>query len=84
MLISKGASINEVQYSGHSQSWGHEHFKGLGTPLHRAVELGKGDAVRYLLEMGADRSMKDTRGRTLLDIAKDTGDGKLVLLLESS
>ena len=84
MLISKGASINQVQYSGHSQSWGHEHFKGLGTQLHRAVELGKGDVVRCLLGMGADRSMKDTKGRTPLDIAKDVEDGELVLLLESS
>ncbi|KAE8832169.1 hypothetical protein P3342_013139 [Pyrenophora teres f. teres] len=82
ILIARGASINQVQYSEHLQSWGHEHFKGLGTPLHRAVELGRGDVVEFLLKMGADRDVKDTKGRTPLDVAREVGDEELVRLLE--
>ncbi|KAI1666360.1 Ankyrin repeat protein [Pyrenophora tritici-repentis] len=51
MMIARGASINEVQYSRHLQSWGHEHFKGLGTTLHRAVELGERNMVEFLLRI---------------------------------
>jgi ankyrin repeat protein len=54
LLVSRGASLDKIQYSGHFDSWNHEHFKGLDTPLHRAVELRKVDVVQYLLQMGAD------------------------------
>jgi len=84
MLVSKGASVNVIQYSEHLDSWNHEHFKGLGTPLHRAVELGKSDVTQYLLQIGADRTIKDTKGRTPLDIATDMGDADLIRLLHLS
>jgi ankyrin repeat protein len=81
-LICRGASVNSIQYSEHLDSWNHEHFKGLGTPLHRAVELRKVDVVKYLLQVGADRSIEDTKGRTPLAIAQNVGDADLVSLLE--
>jgi ankyrin repeat protein len=84
MLVCKGASVNEIQYSEHLDSWNHEHFKGLGTPLHRAVELGKGDVVQYLLQIGADRGIKDTKGRTPWDIATEVGDADLIRILDST
>jgi ankyrin repeat protein len=82
-LVSKGTPLNEVQYSGHMDSWNHEHFKGLGTPLHRAVELRKVDVARFLLQRGADGNIKDTKGRTPLDIARHLGDRDMIHLLES-
>ncbi|KAH7346033.1 ankyrin repeat-containing domain protein [Pyrenochaeta sp. MPI-SDFR-AT-0127] len=84
MLVSRGALINKIQYSEHLDSWNHEHFKGLGTPLHRAIELRKLDVAQYLLHIGADRGMKDTKGRTPLDIARHIGNADLIRLLESS
>jgi ankyrin repeat protein len=54
LLVSRGASLDKIQYSEHFDSSNHEHFEGLGTPLHRAVELQKVDVVQYLLQMGAD------------------------------
>lgn len=83
MSVARCASINETQYSEHRQSWDHEHLKCLRTPLYRALELGKGDVVRYLLRMGADRCVRDTKGRTPLDVAGEVGDAELVFLLES-
>ncbi|KAF1843450.1 ankyrin [Cucurbitaria berberidis CBS 394.84] len=84
MLVSRGASINKIQYSEHLDTWNHEHFKGLGTPLHRAVELRKVDVAQYLLQLGADQNIKDTKGRTPKDIARDIGDADLIRLFESS
>lgn len=84
ILVSRGASINKIQYSEHLNSWNHEHFKGLGTPLHRAVELRKVDVAQYLLQIGADRNIQDCKGRTPLDIARLLGDADLIRLLESS
>lgn len=83
MLLSIGASLNETQYSKHSRSWNHEFFKGLGAPLHRATELGKLDVVQHLLEKQADRDIKDSKGRTPLDIARNMGHKDLIRLLES-
>ncbi|KAF2793655.1 ankyrin [Melanomma pulvis-pyrius CBS 109.77] len=84
ILVSRGASINKIQYSEHLDSWNHEHFKGLGTPLHRAVELRKVDVTQYLLQIGADRNIQDTKGRTPLDIAMHMRDADLIRLFESS
>ncbi|KAL1796092.1 hypothetical protein ACET3X_006316 [Alternaria dauci] len=81
-LVSKGAPLGEIQYAKHVDSWNHEHFKGLGTPLHRAVELGKVGVARFLLQRGADRNIKDTKGRTPLDIARHLGDEDMIHLLE--
>jgi ankyrin repeat protein len=83
MLISRGASLNKIQYSEHRNSWDHEHFKGLGTPLHRAVELRKVDIVQFLLHMGADRDIRDTKGRTPLDIAKTAQWTDMIAILNS-
>lgn len=38
-------------------------FMGLGTPLHKAYELGKLDVVRYLISQGASQTIKDAKGR---------------------
>jgi ankyrin repeat protein len=37
---------------------------GLGTPLHRAAELGNLEVVEYLLERGADPLRLDSRRKT--------------------
>jgi hypothetical protein len=53
------------------------------TPLVRMVERGSADAVRLLLQHGADRAARHPDGRALLQVARDKGlDGITVLLLE--
>ncbi|MET7141277.1 ankyrin repeat domain-containing protein [Xanthomonas sp. PPL139] len=39
------------------------------TPLHNAVEQGNIDAVRWLLENGADKSLLNSAGETPADLA---------------
>ena len=54
------------------------------TPLAWAVANGKHDAVRILLELGADREPRDSNGRTLLEIAREKGHHEIATLLEGA
>ncbi|RMZ72423.1 Ankyrin repeat [Pyrenophora seminiperda CCB06] len=85
MLAARGAPMDEPQYSNHLQSYNHEFFKGLGTPLQLAVELGKRDVVKYLLQKHhADPSIKDSKGQTPVDRARFMMFDDLVKLLEEA
>jgi ankyrin repeat protein len=52
------------------------------TPLAYAVATGKVDAVRLLVERGADRSVRDSEGRGLREIAMSRGHTAVVELLD--
>lgn len=71
LLIGSKANINAQDNKGN-------------TPLHHAVE--KSDyyesMVRYLLEKGADKTIKNKKGQTPLDIAKAGKFQKLIQLLQ--
>ncbi len=51
-----------------------------GTALHRAVQLGRTDAVRWLLDHGADPKKADRYGRTAL-IYAESGQGNACLAM---
>jgi ankyrin repeat protein len=53
------------------------------TPLASAVVLGKADAVRGLLELGAEIDVSEPGGRTLHQIAAESGNGEIVKLLDA-
>ncbi len=72
LLLDKGAPIDEIQYQNHQQSFHQLQDFSLGTPLHYAAEAGKGMVVSYLLEQGAERLIKNTKGMTAIEIAKDS------------
>jgi ankyrin repeat protein len=52
------------------------------TPLVRMVDRGKTEAVRVLLEHGADVTVRLPDGRSLVQLARDKGSEKIVGLLE--
>jgi hypothetical protein len=54
------------------------------TLLMWAAGYGHEAAVSFLLEQGADRSLKDNRGKTAADIARDGNFAAVVRLLEKS
>ncbi|KAL1869024.1 hypothetical protein Plec18167_008027 [Paecilomyces lecythidis] len=83
LLLEKGVSINAKMYEDHYFSWRLYYFMGLGTPLHRAAELGKIDVVRYLISQGADVNIKDAMGQTALDCAAKHGCSDIVDLLRT-
>jgi len=51
------------------------------TPLLRMVERGKTEAVRVLLESGADIGVRHTDGRSLLQFAREKGFAEIASLL---
>jgi ankyrin repeat protein len=52
------------------------------TPLVRMVNQGQVEAVRVLLERGADMTARDPDGRSLFEVARDRGFDEIAGLLE--
>jgi hypothetical protein len=71
LLLNKGAPVNAIDdwYNGpvttQMSRWG------LGTPLHAAVKRGEREVVEVLLRNGADKSIKDTKGRMPVHLARE-------------
>ena len=55
---------------------------GMGTPLHAAIDHGNTKVVAYLLKCGADDSVRDTLGRTALELAQSKGFDHVIKLLQ--
>lgn len=51
------------------------------SPLLRAALYGKPEALRALIECGADRNAKDKQGRTALELAKKYNHQKIIEIL---
>lgn len=83
MLLDKGAPINSIQYKNHAPSWRDRCFFGLGTPLHYAANDGRVDLVSLLLSRGADPTILDTKGRTVLQSAEHYRQSDVIELLRS-
>jgi len=60
----------------------HEWTKSWWTPLALAVVLGKRDAARALLELGARTTVRDPEGRSLVEIALANGRKDIAELLQ--
>ncbi|RLN23975.1 hypothetical protein C2845_PM07G27330 [Panicum miliaceum] len=52
------------------------------TVLHAAAAAGEAEAVAVLVDMGADTSAADARGRTPMDVAREKGYQEVVDVLE--
>lgn len=82
LLLNKGAPVNAIDdwYNGpvttQMSRWG------LGTPLHAAVKRGEREVVEVLLRNGADKSIKDTKGRMPVHLARELENEELVEVLE--
>ena len=60
LLLSSGARLNDVDAS-------------LGTPLHAAIDTRNNNMVRYILRLGALPGLRDAKGRSSIQYAKDKG-----------
>lgn len=69
MLIKKGADINAQNSQG-------------CTPLHWVSGAGSVPMVKFLLDEGANINIADNSGRTAIDRARETGDERLIKLLQ--
>ena len=82
LLVERGAPLNSIMYEPGTYAWKFYFWMGAGTPLQKAVELGRTDLVNYLLRKGADVSIANPKGETPLDIAKRLSNLEIVALLE--
>lgn len=69
ILIDHGADVNY-----RTANW--------GTPLHYAVRRNRREELRFLLERGADRTIRNLLGRTPAELALDRGKLDLFAILE--
>ena len=83
LLLARGAPLNSIMYKPGSDAWMFYFWMGMGTPLHKAVESGKVDVVRYLLDQGANVDVENPKGQTALDVAKRLGYSEIAPLLYS-
>ncbi len=67
-LHKNNASLNEYEAKGN-------------TALHLAILKGRYNAAKTLIELGADVSIKNSQGKTALDLAKDKNATELIPLL---
>lgn len=72
-LLEKGVPVNKIKYEDDKQSFETRESWGLGTPLHRAAELGELAIVRCQLDAGADLSTLDTREKKAICWARQSG-----------
>lgn len=79
-LLDRGADVNEI---GFEYAAVQEFAEMAGGVLHFGVDGGSEEAVRLLLDRGADRQLRDAQARTALERARERGFGSGVALLES-
>jgi len=76
-LLEKGASIDALPNNDdYTYSVGYE-MEGVRNALGDAAWQGYPEVVKFLLDRGADPTIKDTKGRTALDLARTGGPGYL-------
>lgn len=77
-LLDHGAPINNVMYQSHLSSYMMMKAFGLGTPLHKAADIGRLDIVKHLIERGADPLIPDARRKLAIELAEGSGHHKVV------
>ena len=75
------SQINDIMYQNHAFSFEIRKCVGFGTALYEAARYGTPQAVRVLLDHGADASVRGTCGRTALEVAEKAGNRVVVDLL---
>jgi hypothetical protein len=77
-LLDRGADINGLKNRSDPEVFRRaKHRFGVGTPLHNAVAFtADRETVQWLLDHGADKTIKDQEGETAAEIARAWAPGK--------
>ncbi|MCJ1382018.1 hypothetical protein MMC17_005130 [Xylographa soralifera] len=78
-LLAHGAAIDEIPANEHIDDG--EREQGVGTALHAAVEGGRVEVARRLLERGPRTDLRDSNGWTAVEFGRLRGETSLVELL---
>ena len=71
MLFEAGAPLDEIEYEHHLSSLRWTSLFERGTPLHEACKHDNKEAVRWLVDRGADPWRRNTRGYTPDVVARE-------------
>ena len=83
-LLRLDVSINELRGQHDPESWAvWQSYQRAETPLHDASRLGKASVVAFLLERGAEASIRNTIGETALEIATFNDHRDVIVLLRA-
>ncbi|KAF3386963.1 putative ankyrin repeat protein [Penicillium rolfsii] len=80
LLVERGAPLNATMYQD-GPTLMRFFPMSLGTALHVAIERGKPNAIRLLIDLGADTEVKDANGDTALEWAQKWNKVEMVRLL---
>ena len=80
-LVRLGAPISDRLFEDDPASWVENKNFGMGTPLHRAAELGNADVAVHLIQHGAHTSIRDTLGRNAAELAESQGFNTVVHMM---
>ena len=81
-LLDSGANINEIPDN--EDIYENERKAGIKNALCSAAAEGKVEAVKVLLERGASKDIRDTLGRSALELAEIGGHGYCVSVLNDN
>ncbi len=81
MLLDKGAPLDAVVYEDHGGSFQLNFFFERHTPLCMAADRGDAEAVRLLLERGADPTVQNSIGLTPFEVARREGEVEIADML---
>jgi len=81
-LLGKGIDVNEIPDD--PEMLNQERELGVGTALHEAARNGQVEAVQSLLDCGANTRLKNTLGKTVLDLAKEKDHVEVVEVLRKT
>lgn len=84
LLLDHGTQLDRLRFDSREPRWSVFGVKELGTPMHMAVARGKTDMISLLLQRGTDKNIKDTHGRTVVQLAVELGDPEMISILERS
>ncbi|KAJ5669894.1 uncharacterized protein N7477_005257 [Penicillium maclennaniae] len=82
LLVDRGAPLNATMYEDGPTLMRFAPMS-LGTALHVATEQGKTNAIRLLIQLGADTGVKDANGDTALEWAQKWDKTEMVQLLKA-
>jgi ankyrin repeat protein len=79
LALEHGGKVNDSYLQQTQPNQGKKNY----SALQAAVAYGKTDVVKLLLAHGGDPDLKDARGNTCLDLAREKGHQDLIAILQS-